>query len=135
MAEMLEFAGLEEILQQLDRLENKMESLKDEALIVGGDLLKEAIQSEVYSHGLDRVSGEAQESIIRTDPKSGELFVGTKGGSKVKGFYLYMHEFGYFNVKAGKFMSPKPLVSIVFERMKRNILEAEIQVLKRGLGL
>lgn len=135
MGEMLTFEGLDEILAELDRIENNVEQLKDQALIAGGDLLKERIQAEVYSHGLSRRSGQAQEAIIRTDPKNGELFVGTQGGHKRPGFYLYMHEFGYYNVRAGRFIPPLPLVSIVFENTKQLILQAEADVLKRGLGL
>ncbi|MCR6111756.1 hypothetical protein HXA35_15515 [Bacillus sp. A301a_S52] len=133
--EIISFEGLEELLTRLEQIERELETVKDEALIAGGDKLKEAIQSEVYSHGLQRRSGEAQKAIVRTDPKNGELFVGTQGGARRPGFYLYMHEFGYYNVRAGRFISPKPLVSIVFERMRTQILEAEAAVIKRRLGL
>ncbi|WP_313894681.1 hypothetical protein [Psychrobacillus sp.] len=131
----LEFEGLDELIAEIDRIEDITENLKDEALIAGGDFLQKEISSEVYSHGLTRRSGEAEDSIVRTDPKNGELFVGTQGGAKQPGFYLYMHEFGYWNVKAARFMAPLPLVSIVFENNKGNILNKYVDVFRKGLGM
>lgn len=131
----LEFDGLDELIAEIDRIEGLTNDLKDEALIAGGDLLKDKISSEVYSHGLVKRSGEAQESITRTNPKNGELFVGTEGGKKQPGFYLYMHEFGYYNVIAKRFIAPKPLVSIVYENNKNNILDEYVKVFRKGMGM
>ena len=96
----LEFEGLDDLINEIDRIEGLTDELKDQALIRGGDYLKDKVIAEVYSHGLTKRSGQAQESITRTDPKDGELFVGTQGGKKQPGYYLYMHEFGYYNVMA-----------------------------------
>src|SRR4051794_19302455 len=101
-----EFEGLDELIKEIDKIEGLTEDLKDKALIKGGDFLKDRISSEVYSHGLTKRSGEAQEAITRTDPENNELFVGTKGGKKQPGYYLYMHEFGYYNVRAKRFIAP-----------------------------
>src|SRR5690625_640506 len=132
---MLEFEGLDELIDEIDRIENLTEELKDEALIAGGDYLKDRMKAEVYSHGLNRLSGEAQEAIVRTDPVNRELFVGTQGGKKQPGFYLYMHEIGYFNVLAGRFIAPKPLVSIVYERNKSAIMNKYVNVFRKGMGM
>jgi HK97 gp10 family phage protein len=131
----LEFDGLDELIDEIDRIEGLTSELKDEALIAGGDLLRDRIQSEVYSHGLTERTGTAQESIVRTDPKNSELFVGTDGGKKQPGFYLYMHEFGYYNVRAKRFIAPLPLVSIVYENNKNNILDEYVNVFRRGFGM
>lgn len=131
----LEFDGLDELIKEIDRIEGITTKLKDAALISGGDLLKEKISSEVYSHGLVRRSGEAEESIVRTEPENGELFVGTEGGKKQPGFYLYMHEFGYYNVRAGRFIAPLPLVSIVYENNKNNIMNEYVKVFQKGMGM
>lgn len=132
---MIEFEGLDELIAEIDRIENITEELKDEALIAGGDLLRDRVQSEVYSHGLTKRSGVAQESIVRTDPVNSELFVGTEGGKKQPGFYLYMHEFGYYNVRARRFIAPLPLMSIVYENNKNNILDEYVKVFRKGLGM
>ncbi len=131
----LEFEGLDELIKEIDRIEGISNDLKDKALIAGGDLLREKISAEVYSHGLNRRSGEAEGSIVRTDPINHELFVGTEGGKQQPGYYLYMHEFGYYNVIAGRFMAPLPLVSIVYENNKNNILNKYVEVFQRGLGM
>ncbi|ARK32132.1 hypothetical protein [Halalkalibacter krulwichiae] len=131
----IDFQGLEELIAEVENLERASQRIKNRALIRGGDLLKERIEAEVYSHGLSRRSGTAQESIVRTNPKNDELFVGTQGGVQAPGFYLYMHEFGYFNVRAGRFIGPRPLVSIVYQNSINDILEAQADELRKGLGL
>lgn len=131
----LEIEGLDELIDYLEKLEQDTEPIINEALIAGGDFLKEQIKSQVYSHGLTRRSGQAQEAIVRTDPVNGELYVGTQGGKKQPGFYLYMHEFGYFNVRAKRFIAPKPLVSVVYESSKNSILDKYAEVFRRRWGL
>lgn len=130
-----EFSGLDELIAEIDRIEGLTDDLKDEALIKGGDLLKDRMTKAVYAYGLHRISGEAEESIDRTDPKNDELFVGTKGGKRQPGFYLYMHEFGYWNVRAKKFIAPKPFASITYEKSKLAILDAYVDVFRKGLGM
>lgn len=131
----LDFEGLDELIDEIDRIEGLEDDLKDQALIAGGDYLRDRIQSEVYSHGLKERTGQAQESITRTDPVNNELFVGTQGGKKQPGFYLYMHEFGYYNVRAGRFIAPLPLVSIVYEREKNAIMDEYVKVFRKGMGM
>lgn len=131
----LSFEGLDELIAEIDRIEGITEELKNEALIAGGEVLKDRMKQEVYAHGLQRRTGEAQEAIVRTDPENGELFVGTQGGKKRPGFYLYMHEFGYYNVRARRFIAPKPFASIAYENAKPDILNAYVEVFRRGLGL
>lgn len=131
----LEIEGLDELIEFISTLEDNAEKAKDEALIEGGEYLKDKIKSEVYSHGLTKRSGDAQEAIVRTDPKDGSLYVGTQGGKRAKGYYLYMHEFGFYNVRAKRFIAPRPLVSIVYENNKDAILRKYAEVFKRRWGL
>lgn len=130
-----EIEGLDELIKEVDRIEGMTDELKDEALIAGGDLLRDRYQAEVYSHYLNRRTGEAQSSITRTEPEDFELFVGTKGGAKRPGFYLYMHEFGYYNVRAKRFIPPKPTFSIIYENSKGQILDKYVEVFRRGFGM
>lgn len=131
----LEFDGLDELIKEIDRIEGLTDDLKDEALIQGGDLLRDRMKAEVYAHGLNRRTGQGQEAIVRTDPQDGELFVGTEGGKKQAGFYLYMHEFGFYNVRAGRFIAPKPFASIAFENSKNDIMVAYVDVFRKGMGM
>lgn len=130
-----EFDGLDELIAELDQIETMTDDLKDEALIKGGEVLKDRMKAEVYAHGLHRRSGEAQEAIVRTDPKNHELYVGTEGGKKQPGFYLYMHEFGYWNVRAGRFIAPKPFASIAYHGSIPFIMNAYVEVFRKGLGM
>lgn len=131
----LELEGLDDLIEELERIEQVSEDAKDEALIAGGDLLRDRIKAEVYSHGLTRRSGQAQEAIVRTDPVNGELFVGAQGGRKAPGYYLYMHEFGFYNVRAKRFIAPKPLVSVVYQASTGAILEKYAEIFRRRYGL
>lgn len=132
---LLRIEGLDELIAEIEKIEGITDELKDEALIAGGDLLRDQIKAEVYSHGLTERTGEAREAIIRTDPVNGELFVGTQGGYQRPGYYLYMHEFGFWHVRAKRFIPPKPLVSVVFEKTKNEILNTYVEVFRRGLGM
>ena len=131
----LEFEGLDELLSEFEKIDRNIDNLKDEALIAGGELLLERMQKEVYRNGLTRRTGEAEKSLIRTEPKNGELFVGTQGGKRQPGYYLYMHEFGYYNVQAGRFIAPKPFASIAYQNSKDKILQEQANILRKGLGI
>ncbi|MDQ0158962.1 hypothetical protein [Alkalibacillus salilacus] len=132
----LDFRGLDELIQEYDRMAQTIDSkAKDEALREGGDILLEAMQEEVYAHELTERSGEARESLTRTEPENCVVFVGTEGGKKQPGFYLYMHEHGYFNVIADRFIEPKPFASIAYEKSVDKILDAYVKVLRRELRM
>ena len=131
----LEFSGIDELIAEIERIENLTDDLKDKALISGGDILLERMKTEVYANGLHKLTGEGQESLIRTEPKDGELFVGTQGGKKQPGFYLYMHEFGFYNVRARRFIAPRPFASIAYENSKDDILSAYVDEFRKGLGM
>ena len=129
-----EFDGIEELIQEIEKIEDITDDLKDEALIKGGDLLLKAMQEEVYNV-LTRRSGEGQESLTRTDPENDEVFVGTKGGAKQPGYYLYMQEFGFYNVRAGRFLAPKPFASIAYNKSINGIMDEYVQVFRKGMGM
>ncbi|WP_062323953.1 hypothetical protein [Halolactibacillus sp. JCM 19043] len=131
----LEFEGLDELLREVELIQLAPEHVKDKALIRAADLLKERMRDEVYNHGLNPYSGDAQRSIDRTNPKNGEVFVGTKGGKKQEGYYLYMHEFGYYNVVAKRFIAPKPFASIAFELSKGKILDIYVDELRKEMKI
>lgn len=132
----LEFDGFDQLIQEIEQIERDIsEETRDEALKEAGDVLLKRMENEVYAHGLTRRSGEAQESLTRTDPKNGEVFVGTQGGKQQPGFYLYFHEFGYFNVRAGRFIPPKPFASLAYQNALNQMLDAQVKVLQRRLGM
>lgn len=130
-----EFEGLDELIAEIDRIEEVSEDLKDKALIEGGDVLRDRMKAEVYAHGLHRRTGQAEEAITRTDPKNHELFVGTEGGKQQPGFYLYMHEFGFWNVRAGRFIAPRPFASIAYQGAIPDIMNVYADVFRKGLGM
>lgn len=131
----LNFEGLDELIAEIERIEKLTDEIKDNALIRGGDILLERMKQEVYANGLHRRTGEGQESLTRTDPVNGELFVGTQGGKKQPGFYLYMHEFGFWNVRAGRFIPPRPFASVAYENSKGAIIDGYVEEFRKGLGM
>lgn len=131
----LDFDGFDELIAELDRIEHLHPQIRDRALARGGDILLERMIQEVYANGLQRRTGNAQKSLTRTEPENGEVFVGTQGGKQQPGFYLYMHEFGYFNVRAGRFIAPIPFASIAYERSKPSIMEAYVEEVRKGYGM
>ena len=131
----LEFDGIDELIKEIDKIQKVTDELKDQALTEGGDILLESMKQEVYRNGLNRRSGEGEESLTRTDPANNEVFVGTKGGAKQPGFYLYMHEFGFYNVRAGRFIAPRPFASIAYNNSVNNILNAYADVFRKGMGM
>jgi HK97 gp10 family phage protein len=131
----LKFEGLDELIREVDKIEGLTNRIKNKALIRGGDILVKHMKKEVYNHGLDRITGEAYESITRTDPRGGELFVGVEGGYQQPGFYLYFHEYGYYNVLVGRFIAPKPFASIAYEKSKWEIFDAYVDEFRKGLGM
>lgn len=131
MTMQFDFEGIDELIREIDKIEGMTNELKDEALIEGADILKERMRQEVYANGLQRRSGTAQESIDRTNPKNSEILVGNTG----KGYYLYFHEEGFYNVWAKRFISPRPFASIAYENSKNDILNAYVDVFRKGLGM
>lgn len=127
----IEFDGIEELIQEIEKIEGITEEMKDEALIAGADLLKERTQEAVYSYGLKPKSGKAPSYIDRTNPKNGEIFVGNTSA----GYYLYFHEVGFYNVWAKRFIPPRPFASIAYENSKNDILDKYAEVFRKGLGM
>lgn len=135
MTMQFEFDGLEELIKEIDNLSEVTEEIKDEALIAAGDILLKEMQESVYAYELSPHTGQAPSTLTRTKPKDGELFVGTKGGKKQPGYYLYMQEFGFYSVRAGRFIPPKPFASIAFQRSTSKMLDAQVEVMRKGLGM
>lgn len=127
--------GLDELIEYIDKLDKESERAIDEALIAGGDFLKEKYEQGVYSHGLNRRSGISERSITRTEPSGGELFVGVKGGAKVDAYYLYMQEYGFYNVRAKRFIAPKPTFATIYENNKDALLNEYVKVFRMRYGL
>lgn len=128
---MIEFDGIDELLKELDSIEADLPNLKKKALIESADLLKERMQKGVYSHGLNRHTGKAPDYIDRTSPRGDEIFV----GNTPDGFYLFFHEEGFYNVRARRFIDPRPFASIVYKNSRNAILDEQVRVLREGLKI
>lgn len=127
----LEIEGLDDLIEFIERMDGEKEPIINEALEVSGDYLKEKYSSGVYSHGLTRRSGDSAEAVTRTNPVNGSLYVGVKGGRKVKGYYLHMHEFGFWNVRAKRFIAPRPTFGTIYANEQNNILQKQAEVFKK----
>lgn len=128
---MIEFDGIDELLKELDSIEADLPNLKKKALIESADLLKDRMQKGVYSHGLNRHSGKAPTYIDRTSPRNDEIYVGNTSD----GYYLFFHEEGFYNVRARRFIEPRPFASVIYEKSKGAILDEQVKVLREGLKI
>lgn len=128
---MIEFDGIDELLKELDSIEADLPNLKKKALIESADLLKDCMQKGVYSHGLNRHSGKAPTYIDRTSPRNDEIYVGNTSD----GYYLFFHEEGFYNVRARRFIEPRPFASVIYEKNKGAILDEQVKVLREGLKI
>lgn len=128
---MIEFEGIDELIREVEQLESESKKIKNKALIAGADLLKERTQRAVYSHGLKPHTGRAPSYIDRTSPRNDEIFVGNTSD----GFYLYFHEVGFYNVRARRFIPPRPFMSITYERSKNAILDEYVRVFREELRM
>jgi HK97 gp10 family phage protein len=129
------FEGIDDLIKEVELLQQVSKKTRNQALRRAGDLLQKRMKEEVYRHGLQRRTGEAQEAIVRTEPSKGEVFVGTQGGVQAPGYYLYMHEFGFYNVRAKRFIAPRPFASVAYELSKSEILDIYVEEIRKGMGM
>ncbi|NJP37190.1 hypothetical protein HCN83_06260 [Bacillus luteus] len=126
----LDFQGIDELIAEIDNIEGLTNRTKDNALKNGAELLAERWNREVYSHGLARRTGNSQGAIAFKKEK-GDYIVGATSIA----FYLYMHEFGYWSVQAGRFIAPTPTGSRVYESNKNAILDTYVDTFRRELRM
>ena len=127
----VEFEGIDELIEELEAIDADLPKIKKEALKAGADLFKDRLRESVYSYGLQPHSGNAPEYIDRSYPKNDEIYV----GNTPDGFYLYFQEMGFYNVRARRFIPPKPFMSITFERSTDEIMDEYVRVLRKGLRM
>lgn len=128
---MIDFEGIDELIAEVEAMNQDVGRLKKEALEAGGDLLAERWREDLYSYGINARTGKAADSIRRGPVRNGEVFVGPTSD----GFYLYMLEYGFYNVQARRFIAPRPTASIIYERSKGDILGEYAKVFRGGLRL
>ena len=131
----VDFEGIDELISELDKLEINVKRVKNKSLRKAAVVLRDRMKEEVYNHGLIERSGEAEESITTSKVKDDSIYVGTPGGVAAPGFYLYFHEMGYYNVRAKRFIPPKPFASIAMEMSRSKILAAYEEELKRVMKI
>ncbi|SDO79290.1 HK97-gp10 family putative phage morphogenesis protein [Halobacillus aidingensis] len=131
----VQFEGIDELISELEKLEVNVKRVKNKALRKAAEVLRDRMKEEVYSHGLVERSGEARESIVMSKVKDDSIYVGTPGGVAAPGFYLYFHEMGYYNVRAKRFIPPRPFASIAMELSRPGILDAYETELKKVMKL
>ncbi|WP_269758330.1 HK97-gp10 family putative phage morphogenesis protein [Thalassobacillus sp. C254] len=125
----MRFEGMDELMVRLERMGRQGDQLRDRAVDKAAERLQQEIAKNVYSTGLNRRTGIAGRSIVRSDVKDGTVDIGPDDS----GFYLRFWEFGFYNKRAGRRMGPIPVVAPVFERNRvllRTIMATEV---RRGL--
>lgn len=128
-----ELDGLQALQKQLYAVSQKAEKIENKAVKAGGEYMKERFQENVYAHGLHERSGTSKEAIITTRVIDGEIGVGVV--NKGPAFYLYFHEFGFFNKRANRFIPARPSFGPTWENEKENTQDVVVGVVKKELGL
>lgn len=132
MAAQLE--GVNQLLNRINELGKTVpEQVRDKALEKGSEYLRQKLEDNVYSMGLHEKSGTAKKSMVVSTIKDGKVEVGIKNTGEA--FYLYFHEFGFFNKLVGKKVPARPLFRPTFENEKEKLQQIMIDVIRNGMNL
>lgn len=124
----IQMHGLEELSQIIKQYADA-DRITEKALNEGADVFKQALEKEVYRHGLTRRSGKSVDSfVIDTRIVNGSIRVGLSNQDN-DAFYLYFHEWGTSLMPARPFMRP------AFEIHQGKIIIEMAKVIRRELGL
>jgi len=121
----LEFEGMDQLVQQLERIGNEAEKYSEEALIKAGTGLQKEVKSRapVRTHA----GGTLKANIELSEVENGEInvYVDQQGPA----YYGYFLENGTSKMRARPFMYP------AFHRSKNKMQREMISVLSKRMGL
>lgn len=118
----IQFDGMDELMQQIERMGSDVNHAKNEALTKGAEHLREKVQSVVRV-----MTGNLKANIEISEIKDGEIevFVDNQGDA----YYGHMLEFGTSRMRAYPFMYP------AFQRSTTSINRIMANTLRLKMGL
>lgn len=128
------FSGMQDALRRFEQMGKIVENTsKEKALKKGAEYLQGKLEDNVYSHGLKKRTGNAEKSFIVSEVVNDIISIGVTNSGD--GFYLYFHEFGFYNTWAKKKLPPKPFAQPTFENESNNVQEIMINSIKEDLSI
>jgi HK97 gp10 family phage protein len=126
--------GVNQLLNRINDLGRTVPNqVRDKALDKASQYLKQKLEDNVYSFGLHELTGTAKQSMVVSTIKDGKVDVGIKNTGEA--FYLYFHEFGFFNKMVGKKVPARPLFRPTFENEKQRLQQIMKDVIKGELNI
>lgn len=113
------FTGIQQLMNELERIGDKAEKVKNEALEKGADVLKEEVVKNA-----PKQTGHLKKNITVTPGEDGKVIVHTGDA-----FYSQFLEFGTSKMKA------RPFFEKSFINKKDEIEEVMAEVIKKELNL
>ena len=126
---MFEEEGMDELLDQIEKLGDMAKDIEKKALKAGGDTLQEEYKSNIYKR-IDRDTGTARRSITVSNVSNSKIHVGPTKDA----FYLNFLENGFYNVRARKFISATPIFGPLFLQSRTKVLNAMIEAARKELN-
>ena len=120
----LEVDGMENLLNELDKLGQKGSRIENTALKEAGNIVKESIVKEVPVR-----TGKLKENITVSNVKSKDGVKKVEVGPGKDEYYAAFLEFGTTNMDAN------PFISRGYENSKEEAEKVIVEEIKKGLGL
>jgi HK97 gp10 family phage protein len=120
----LEVDGMENLLNELDKLGQKGSRIENTALKEAGNIVKESIIKEVPVR-----TGKLKENITVSNVKSKDGVKKVEVGPGKDEYYAAFLEFGTTNMNAN------PFISRGYENSKEEAEKVIVEEIKKGLGL
>lgn len=120
----LQLEGINELLNNLEKLGDKGKKVENKALKSAGNVVEEAIKSETPVR-----TGTLKKSIKTSGVKSKDGVKEVEIGPGKKAWYSNFIELGTVNIKANPFMSRG------YEKSKSSAIDKLRSEFKKGLGL
>lgn len=119
-----EVDGMENLLNELDKLGQKGSRIENKALKEAGNIVKESIIKEVPVR-----TGKLKENITVSNVKSKDGVKKVEVGPGKDEYYAAFLEFGTTNMNAN------PFISRGYENSKEEAKKVIVEEIKKGLGL
>ncbi|WP_415918019.1 HK97-gp10 family putative phage morphogenesis protein [Xylanivirga thermophila] len=120
----MKLEGMENLLNELDKLGQKGSRIENKALKEAGNIVKESIVKEVPVR-----TGKLKENITVSNVKSKDGVKKVEVGPGKDEYYAAFLEFGTTNMNAN------PFISRGYENSKEEAEKVIVEEIKKGLGL
>lgn len=124
---MIQLRGMDELLNRLENMGDRAESVKDKALMKGAEHLQKEIENNApVGPGKNHI----KDNVV-IEKKGDKVLV----GPEKKYFYGHFLEFGFYNKRVKRHIPARPFMGPAFENNINRIQDIMSDEIKRELGL